>query len=81
MALSSRRMAAPVVFLLLLLVATEMRTAAAGNAGYCVSQSHKFKGMCWSDNNCEKVCATENFPAGECKIDSVTRKCFCKKPC
>jgi hypothetical protein len=56
----------------------EMGTATAAE---CVSQSQKFKGMCLSSNNCEKVCAMENFPGGECKMDNAMRKCFCKKPC
>ncbi|KAK3154681.1 hypothetical protein QOZ80_2BG0193820 [Eleusine coracana subsp. coracana] len=76
------RMAAPVLFLLLVLIATEMgRTAGDEEGRYCLSQSHKFKGMCLSSNNCEKVCATESFPAGECKMENALRKCFCKKPC
>jgi hypothetical protein len=50
-------------------------------AAECHSQSHKFKGICLNSHNCEKVCATEDFPAGECKLENAMRKCFCKKPC
>ncbi|KAL6634782.1 hypothetical protein ACP70R_027453 [Stipagrostis hirtigluma subsp. patula] len=76
-----RRMAAPVLFLLLLLVATEMGTTKVAEARHCLSQSHRFKGMCMSSNNCANVCRTENFPGGECKAHGLERKCFCKKVC
>jgi len=48
---------------------------------HCLSQSHAFKGLCLSDTNCESVCKTEKFTGGKCKIDGVSRKCFCKKVC
>jgi hypothetical protein len=50
-------------------------------AAECVPQSQKFKGMCLSSNNCEKVCATDNFSGGECKMDNAMLKCLCKKHC
>jgi hypothetical protein len=50
-------------------------------AAECHSQSHKFKGICLSSHNCDKVCATEDFPGGECKLENAMRKCFCKKSC
>nr|ACB20518.1 defensin precursor [Saccharum officinarum] len=77
----SRRMAAPVLVLVLLLVATELGTTTVAEARYCLSQSHRFKGLCMSSSNCANVCQTENFPGGECKADGATRKCFCKKIC
>ncbi|XP_062217468.1 defensin-like protein CAL1 [Phragmites australis] len=78
----SRRMAAPALFFLLLLVATEMGTArVVAEERHCLSQSHRFKGLCVSSSNCANVCMTENFPGGECKIQGGTRKCFCKVVC
>nr|CEJ09688.1 Defensin protein [Zea mays] len=77
----SRRMAAPVLVLLLLLVATELGTTKVAEARHYLSQSHRFKGLCMSSNNCANVCQTENFPGGECKAEGATRKCFCKKIC
>ncbi|GJM85586.1 hypothetical protein PR202_gb09130 [Eleusine coracana subsp. coracana] len=77
----SRRMAAPVLVLLLLLVATEMGTTKVAEARHCLSQSHRFKGVCVSSNNCANVCRNENFPDGECKADGFQRKCYCKRVC
>ncbi|KAG2652493.1 hypothetical protein PVAP13_1NG338414 [Panicum virgatum] len=77
----SRRMAAPVLVFLLLLVATEMGPATVAEARHCLSQSHHFKGLCVSSSNCANVCRTENFPGGECKTEGATRKCFCKRIC
>ncbi|KAI5016888.1 defensin Tm-AMP-D1.2-like [Hordeum vulgare subsp. vulgare] len=83
MALSRRRMAASVLLVLVLLVATEMGATRVKMAGArdCVSQSHNFKGACLSSSNCAAVCRTENFPGGECHTPHVERKCFCKRPC
>ncbi|PUZ76664.1 hypothetical protein GQ55_1G308900 [Panicum hallii var. hallii] len=77
----SRRMAAPVLVFLLLLVATEMGPATVAEARHCLSQSHHFKGLCMSSSNCANVCRTENFPGGECKTEGATRRCFCKRIC
>uniref|UniRef100_J3LF03 Knottins-like domain-containing protein n=2 Tax=Oryza brachyantha TaxID=4533 RepID=J3LF03_ORYBR len=77
----SRRMVASVFLLLAILVATEMGTTQVAEARHCLSQSHRFKGMCVSSNNCANVCKTENFPDGECKSHGLERKCFCKKLC
>ena len=77
----SRRIAASVLVFLVLLVATDMGTTKVAEARHCLSQSHKFKGTCFSSNNCANVCRTENFPGGECKSHGVERKCFCKKVC
>lgn len=48
---------------------------------HCLSQSHQFKGFCLSSGTCAEVCQKEGFRGGECKLESATRKCFCKKPC
>ncbi|KAG2650403.1 defensin-like protein CAL1 [Panicum virgatum] len=80
----SRRMAAPVLFVVVLLVvaATETVTArVVADETHCLSQSHTFKGMCFSSENCASVCKSENFPSGECKMHGATRKCFCKVVC
>ncbi|CAL4886578.1 unnamed protein product [Urochloa decumbens] len=77
----SRSMAAPVLVLLLLLVATEMGPATVAEARSCLSQSHHFKGLCLSSSNCANVCHGERFPGGECKTEGGTRKCFCKRNC
>uniref|UniRef100_A0A0E0K2N4 Knottins-like domain-containing protein n=1 Tax=Oryza punctata TaxID=4537 RepID=A0A0E0K2N4_ORYPU len=77
----SRRMVASVFLLLAILVATEMGTTKVAEARHCLSQSHRFKGMCVSSNNCANVCRTESFPDGECKSHGLERKCFCKKVC
>ncbi|KAF7000259.1 hypothetical protein CFC21_016198 [Triticum aestivum] len=81
--LLSGRMAASALLLLVLLVATEMGTPTrkVAEARDCLSKSHKFKGACLSSSNCASICRTENFPGGECKLDSFARKCFCKRVC
>ncbi|CAD6243405.1 unnamed protein product [Miscanthus lutarioriparius] len=66
-----RRGSASVLVLLLLLVATELGTTTVAEARYCLSQSHRFKGLRMSCSNCANVCQTENFPGGECKADGV----------
>ncbi|KAM0828711.1 hypothetical protein ACQ4PT_067362 [Festuca glaucescens] len=89
MASISRRMVTSVLFVLLLLVATEIGTMRVAEARHrhrhrhrhCESQSHRFRGACWSDNNCAHVCNTEDFPSGNCKFHGFESKCFCKKPC
>nr|AUZ82775.1 defensin 12 [Avena sativa] len=71
------------VVLLLLLVATEEQggSVKVAQARKCKSQSHKFKGACFSDTNCANVCKTENFPDGECHQHHVERKCYCERDC
>ncbi|KAK1684250.1 hypothetical protein QYE76_045098 [Lolium multiflorum] len=85
MAPISRRMVASALFVLLLLAATEMGTTRVAEARHrhrhCESQSHRFRGACWSDSNCAHVCNTEGFPSGNCKFHGFESKCFCKKPC
>jgi hypothetical protein len=58
-----------------------MGTTKLAEARHCVSQSHRFKGACFSSNNCANVCRTENFPDGECRAEGLQRKCFCKRIC
>ncbi|RCV07410.1 hypothetical protein SETIT_1G242200v2, partial [Setaria italica] len=48
---------------------------------HCLSQSHQFKGFCFSSDTCAAVCMEESFHGGECKFENALRKCFCKKPC
>uniref|UniRef100_M8CD99 Defensin-like protein n=1 Tax=Aegilops tauschii TaxID=37682 RepID=M8CD99_AEGTA len=35
---------------------------------HCESQSHRYRGACWRDDNCKHVCNTEGFPSGKCKF-------------
>ena len=63
------------------LCGAELGTTTVAEARYCLSQSHRFKGLRMSCSNCANVCQTENFPGGECKAEGATRKCFCKKIC
>ncbi|XP_037418600.1 defensin Tm-AMP-D1.2 [Triticum dicoccoides] len=81
---SPRRMAAApaaALLIVLLLVATETGTTKTAEARTCQSQSHKFKGACFSDTNCASVCRTENFPRGQCNQHHVERKCYCERDC
>ncbi|KAF3793369.1 Defensin-like protein 2 [Nymphaea thermarum] len=68
----------PVLLLLLLLVATPNMTNTA-EARTCESQSHQFKGRCFSDHNCGMVCRNEGFFGGNCR--GFRGRCFCTKPC
>ncbi|AQK44926.1 Defensin-like protein 4 [Zea mays] len=82
MAWTSRRMvASALVFLLMLLAASEMGTTRVAEARHCTSQSHRFVGACMSKSNCENVCRTEGFPWGECRWHGIERKCHCKRIC
>ncbi|CAL5015877.1 unnamed protein product [Urochloa decumbens] len=83
MAPTSRRVAAPVLFFFLfLLVASEMGATRVAEARRCVSQSHKFVGVCMRKSNCQHVCQTEGFPWGECRFHGgLLRRCFCNKLC
>ncbi|WVZ86440.1 hypothetical protein U9M48_033219 [Paspalum notatum var. saurae] len=78
---TSRRMVAPVLLLVLLLVASGMGKTRVAEARHCVSQSHRFVGACMSYRNCENVCKTEGFPWGECRWHGMERKCYCKRIC
>ncbi|KAJ9166664.1 hypothetical protein P3X46_021775 [Hevea brasiliensis] len=68
-----------VVFLLLLLVATEMGPIMVAEARTCESQSHRFKGICIRHSNCATICQTEGFHGGHCR--GLRRRCFCTKHC
>ncbi|KAJ4774322.1 Defensin [Rhynchospora pubera] len=69
----------PVLLLFLLIAATEIGPVMKAEARHCLSQSHQFKGACFSHSNCANVCHNEGFPGGECKTDKLERKCYCKK--
>jgi len=45
----------------------------------CWSESHTFKGLCFSDHNCATVCFTEGFTGGKC--EGVRHRCLCSKIC
>ena len=45
----------------------------------CDAPSEKFRGMCFSSDNCANVCKEESFQGGEC--EGFRRRCICKKPC
>ncbi|PIN07347.1 hypothetical protein CDL12_20085 [Handroanthus impetiginosus] len=64
------------VFLLLFLASREAITVEGRN---CESQSHGFKGQCWSDHNCGLVCRNEGFQDGRCR--GFRKRCFCTRPC
>ncbi|KAI3466304.1 hypothetical protein Pfo_022967 [Paulownia fortunei] len=73
-------------FLLLLLLLFTTQDELAGNnmvlkveARLCESQSHGFKGQCWSDHNCRLVCRNEGYPGGKCR--GLRKRCFCTRPC
>ncbi|KAL8046114.1 hypothetical protein ABFS82_08G160100 [Erythranthe guttata] len=48
-------------------------------ARMCETQSHGFKGQCWSEHNCRLVCAHEGFRGGKCR--GFRKRCFCTRPC
>ncbi|KAK8935959.1 hypothetical protein KSP39_PZI012926 [Platanthera zijinensis] len=80
-----------VLFLLLISsgIVREMTAEAARPAGLpagigdekrtCESQSHRFRGLCFSRSNCGHVCRTEGFVFGRCR--GLRRRCFCTKHC
>ncbi|XP_074350450.1 defensin-like protein 1 [Apium graveolens] len=45
----------------------------------CESQSHLFKGQCWSNSNCAQICRHEGFRGGHCR--GFRKRCYCTKPC
>nr|QLH55386.1 defensin 4 [Allium cepa] len=67
------------ILLFILLSATDMTPATMVEARTCLSQSHKFKGKCFSGTNCANVCKTEGFPSGQCQ--GFRRRCFCSTNC
>ncbi|WVZ76733.1 hypothetical protein U9M48_024678 [Paspalum notatum var. saurae] len=76
-----RGMTVPILLVLFLIALETVTARDVVEERLCLSQSHTFKGMCISSNNCANVCMTENFTSGVCKIEGATRKCFCKKIC
>ncbi|PKA52134.1 Defensin J1-2 [Apostasia shenzhenica] len=79
------------LFLLLLLSSEVNGSPGSGAAGAvrppvereekrtCESQSHRFKGLCFSKSNCGHVCRTEGFEFGQCR--GLRSRCFCTKHC
>ncbi|CAK9175004.1 unnamed protein product [Ilex paraguariensis] len=67
------------IVLLLLLLATQEKVVVRVEARLCESQSHGFKGQCWSDHNCGIVCRNEGFAGGHCR--GFRRRCFCTRNC
>ncbi|KAF1867984.1 hypothetical protein Lal_00042378 [Lupinus albus] len=64
---------------LLLLVVTEMGPTMMEEARTCKSKSQRYKGSCYSDNNCAIICEGEGFTGGKCH--GFFCKCWCKRPC
>nr|GMC53319.1 Defensin-like protein [Ipomoea batatas] len=65
------------LLLLLLLPSFDEKMRVEGRL--CESQSHKFKGECWSDTNCASVCLSEGFTGGHCR--GFRLRCFCTREC
>ncbi|KAK4756465.1 hypothetical protein SAY87_006592 [Trapa incisa] len=67
-----------VLGLLSLLVAMGMgATTVEGRT--CKSRSNRFKGLCFSSDNCAAVCEVEEFQGGKCK--GFRGHCVCTKEC
>ncbi|GFP83561.1 defensin j1-2 [Phtheirospermum japonicum] len=45
----------------------------------CEAESRRFKGLCFSEDNCATVCRTEGFHSGHCR--GFRRRCYCTKHC
>ncbi|XP_061374431.1 defensin Ec-AMP-D2-like [Gastrolobium bilobum] len=65
-------------FMLLILLASQMVVQTEGRR-HCQSQSHRFKGLCFSHHNCASVCTVEGFTGGKCR--GFRKRCFCTKHC
>ncbi|KAJ3682315.1 hypothetical protein LUZ60_014888 [Juncus effusus] len=74
--MASYRMVSAFLFCFLLLAATEMGPVKMVLARHCYSQSHRFKGTCFSSSNCGNVCRNEGFPDGSCHTEHMQRKCI-----
>ncbi|KAL2342852.1 hypothetical protein Fmac_004137 [Flemingia macrophylla] len=61
------------LFLLALVSAVDVAMKTA-EARVCLSRSHKFRALCFSDTNCRHVCRTEGFSGGDCR--GFRRRCF-----
>ncbi|KAL1326725.1 hypothetical protein HN51_036845 [Arachis hypogaea] len=66
-----------ILCLVLLIASQEMVVQSEGRK--CDSQSHHFKGKCFSDTNCASVCHGEGFTGGECR--GFRQRCFCTRNC
>ncbi|KAL4312235.1 hypothetical protein GQ457_01G010910 [Hibiscus cannabinus] len=64
------------IFVLLLVL---LATVEAGEDQHCKTASLKFRGVCFSNSNCESVCKTEGNKGGEC--EGVRRRCICHTSC
>nr|AUZ82776.1 defensin 13 [Avena sativa] len=73
-----RSMKVVAVVLLLLVTTDDQGPVQLALARDCKSKSHKFKGMCVSEDNCASVCLTEGFTGGKC---GFRHRCFCTKVC
>ncbi|CAN6481429.1 unnamed protein product [Victoria cruziana] len=76
--MASNRRLLPAFFVLALLLLAFGGVEKA-EARMCSSSSKRFKGLCFSDTNCQSVCLTEGFPHGDCQ--GFRRRCICLKPC
>ncbi|KAJ0722448.1 putative knottin, scorpion toxin, defensin, plant, knottin, scorpion toxin-like superfamily [Helianthus annuus] len=76
---SIMKLFAALLLVVMCLLANEMGGPIMVEARTCLSQSRKFKGACFSDNNCGNVCKSEGFPRGKCR--GFRRRCFCVKHC
>ncbi|KAB2624080.1 defensin-like protein [Pyrus ussuriensis x Pyrus communis] len=84
----SMRLVSATFVLILLLATTEMgpmgveaksKSSKEVEKRTCEAASGKFKGMCFSSNNCANTCAREKFDGGKCK--GFRRRCMCTKKC
>ncbi|KAL1118346.1 hypothetical protein V6Z11_D01G028500 [Gossypium hirsutum] len=73
------RSVSTVVFLILILLATEMGAVAVEGGPICKATSNVYKGLCLIDDSCDIVCKREGFHRGNCK--GFLRKCVCTNPC
>ncbi|KAF3774338.1 Defensin J1-2 [Nymphaea thermarum] len=76
--MASKRSLLPAFFLLALLLLALGRVEKA-EARMCDTPSSRFRGLCFSDSNCQTVCHGEGFPHGDCH--GFRRRCICSKPC
>ncbi|KAL6634781.1 hypothetical protein ACP70R_027452 [Stipagrostis hirtigluma subsp. patula] len=78
----SRRLATPTLFVLLLLVATEIGMNKVAEARKCFSQSDGFHGTCFLDSKtCNQMCIYEKADRGECRVFRAWRRCVCERDC